>query len=150
MDPLISKLFPGQLGKNLVPTKSNIITTQTQDGVELVYLKDRDMTGTHIAGLARLLDCDGMTVSRAAKTVTEKDAFELEMPTSQGLRTVTFMNEAGVMKVLKVLKSGKHCQSTKDAAETLYDRFAMAGFKLFVMLKVAPDVLAEKSLPRSR
>ena len=46
MDPLISKLFPGQLGKNLVPTKSNIITTQTSDGVELAYLKDRDMTGT--------------------------------------------------------------------------------------------------------
>ena len=147
MDPLISQLFPGQSGKYLVPIKSTITTTQTQDGVELVYLKDRNMAGIHIAGLARLLDCDSMTVSRAARTVTKEDVFELEMPTSQGLRTVTFMNEPGVMQVLKVLRSGKHNQATKDTAEALYDRFAMAGFKLLVMLKVAPEVLAEKMAP---
>ena len=127
------------MADSIVPTQTNL------PGVELIYLSDRDVAGIHYRGLARMLDCDVKTVSRAAETVTLEDVVELEIETPQGLRTVTFLLESGVIQVLKTIRrSSRIKQETRDNAEDLYDRFAMAGFKLYTMLTVAPEALKEK------
>jgi hypothetical protein len=127
------------MGHNIVPTQTNL------PGVELIYLNDRDVAGIHYRGLARLLDCDVKTVSNAAETVNLEDIIELEIQTTQGLRTVKFLLESGVIQVLKkIRRSNRIKKETCENAEDLYDRFATAGFKLYAMLKVAPEALKEK------
>jgi hypothetical protein len=126
---------------------TNLVRNQMADGVELVYLKDWDVAGVHMRGLAKMIGCDVMTVKRAAEGVTQTDLVELEMPTAGGSQGVTFILEKGVIQVLKTLRRSGCAQRTRDAADDLYDKFAMAGFKLYAMYKAAPEELAAKFAP---
>jgi len=127
------------MANSIVPTQTSI------PGVELIYLKERDAAGIHVRGLARMLDCDPKTVQRAVEGVTIEDKVEAEIETGGGIQGVTFILESGVIKVLKeIRRSTRTKKETRDTAEDLYDRFAVAGFKLYAMLKVAPDELKAK------
>lgn len=125
---------------------SNIVPTQTTiPGVDLIYLEDLDKAGINVKGLARMLDCDTKTISRLTEGVTLEDVITLEMPTPGGLQGVTFIFESGVIQILKAIRrSSRIKQETRDNADELYDRFALAGFKLRVMLEVAPEALKAK------
>ena len=123
----------------------SIVPTQTLiPGVELIYLEDRDVAGIHISGLARLLNCHPQTVQNAVETINLEESIEAELFTQQGLRTVNFILESGVIKVLESIMDGRSKKETKDSARDLYRRFAIAGFKLYAMLKVAPETLKAK------
>jgi hypothetical protein len=122
-----------------------IVPTQTPvSGVELIYLEDQDVAGIHIRGLARLLGCDPKAVKRVSETVALESIFEAEIQTTQGVRTVAFILEEGVIQILEAIMDGGHKQETKSAAKDLYRRFARAGFKLYAMLQVAPEKLKQK------
>lgn len=125
---------------------NQIVPTQTAvPGVELIYLEDQDVAGIHVSGLARLLNCDPKTVANATETLNFNDTIETEIHTPQGIRTVKFILESGVIQVLKAIRhSSRIKKETKNNAEDLYDRFAVAGFKLYTMLKVAPEALKAK------
>lgn len=127
------------MAENIVPTQTSV------PGVELIYLKDQDVAGIHGRGLAKLLGCPPMTIQRLVEGVTFEHLLEVEIQTGGGIQGVTFILESGVIQILKAIRrSGRIKQTTKDAAEDLYDRFAVAGFKLYTMLKVAPEALKEK------
>ncbi len=124
---------------------SSLQTTETNvPGVELIYLEDQDVAGIHIRGLARLLGCDQKTVQRLTEGVTPQRLLNVEIQTGGGFQGVTFVLEDGVVEILEKLIDGKHKKETKDSARALYRQFARAGFKLYTMLKVAPDRLKVK------
>ena len=121
---------------------NRIVPTHTHaSGVELIYLEDRDVAGINIRGLARLLECNPEAVYRQVKGVSSDLVFRAEIHTEGGLQGVRFILEEGVVQILEAIMDGKHKQETKDAAKSLYRRFARAGFKLYVMLQVAPSKL---------
>ena len=121
---------------------TNLQHTTTNDGLGLIYLKDSGVAGINLNGLARMLGCEVTTVRNACnQECSKEDTIEVQMPTTSGIQWVYFILESGVMKTLKTIRTGKFKTETKLAAEDLYDRFAMAGFKLYAMLKVAPEVL---------
>ena len=126
---------------------TNLVRTQMADGVELIYLKDWDVAGTSISGLAKMLGCDAKTVSRACTSLTQTETVNAEITTDAGLRSVTFILEKGVIQVLKTIRRSNCAQLTRDAAEDLYDKFAEAGFKLYAMYKAAPEELRAKFAP---
>jgi len=124
---------------------SEIVPTQTLiPGVELIYLEDRDVAGIHIRGLARLLDCHQQTVANAVEGVNLDQVLEVGIDTGSGFQGVKFILESGVIQVLESIMDGKNKKETKDSARDLYRRFAVAGFKLYTMLKVAPEALKAK------
>ncbi|MGL4947084.1 MAG: hypothetical protein ACRC4X_05400 [Cetobacterium sp.] len=105
---------------------NNIVTTSETNipGVELIYLPEIDAAGIHYRGLARLLGCDAMTVQRAAEVVTLEYMLEAQIQTEQGLRTVTFILEEGVIEVLeKIQDSTRIKKETRDIARQLYRQF---------------------------
>jgi hypothetical protein len=114
-------------------------------GVELIYLEDLDVAGIHYSGLARLLGCNPETVQNAAEAVKFEHVFEAEIHTAQGLRTVKFILEQGVIEVLeKIQDSTRIKKETRNAARQIYRQFAKAGFKLYAMLQVAPHKLKQQ------
>ena len=129
--------------------KSNIVRTQVSDRVDLIYLSDLGKAGIHIRGLASMLNCAPMVISRSIEGVSQDNILELEMQTAGGLQGVTFILERGVVQVLKSIRRSNCAQATKDAAEELYDRFAEAGFKLYAMLEVAPEALIPNGYHKS-
>jgi len=129
---------------------TNLQHTTTNDGLGLIYLKDSGVAGINLNGLARMLGCEVTTVRNACnQECSEEDVMEVQMPTSGGVQWVYFILESGLIKTLKTIRTGKFKAETKLAADNLYDRFAMAGFKLYAMLKVAPEVLQSMIPPSS-
>ena len=123
---------------------TNLVRTQVEDNVELFYFKDSGLTGIHLRGLATKLDnCNPATISRVLGTVTQNGVLTLEMPTAQGLRTVTVVLESVLPEVLIAIMRGNYKQSTVDAAEKLLKKFAQFGFKLQAMFQTAPEELAK-------
>lgn len=116
-------------------------TVELNDEFGLMYLKDEGIAGIHVRGLAKLLGCDNSAIRHAMVAAQQCDKIELEIPTAGGLQRCAFILESGLMKVLKYIRRGNFADSTRLAAEDLYDRFAEAGFKLYVMLKVEPEAL---------
>lgn len=124
----------------------SIIPTKTQlPAVELIYLEDIDAAGIHIRGLASLLGCHPQTVQDQLKGVKPGDQLEAQVETVGGVQGVNFVLEQGVIQLLKSIRRNTRIKpETREAAEDLYDRFAIAGFKLYTMLQVAPEVLKAK------
>jgi hypothetical protein len=122
---------------------TNLIHTETVDDLGLIYLKEEGIAGIHARGLAKLLDCDEASIRHAMVAANHCDILEAQIPTAGGIQGAKFILESGVMAILKYIRRGKFADSTKLAAEDLYDRFAEAGFKLYVMLKVEPEALRE-------
>lgn len=118
-------------------------TVELHDDLGLIYLKDEGIAGIHIRGLAKLLGCGSESIRFAMSQggCQAQEVIELEIPTNGGIQGVKFILESGVTKALKYIRRGKFADSTRLAAEDLYDRFAEAGFKLYVMLKVEPEAL---------
>ncbi len=123
------------MANSIVPTQTNV------PGIELVYLEDRDAAGIHFRGLAKIVDCNAQTISDAAKGVKDEDIVELEIQTAGGLQRVKFVLENGVVQILETIIDSRCKKETRDNAKDLYRRFAKAGFKLYTMLQVAPEVL---------
>ena len=129
---------------------TNLQHTTTNDGLGLIYLKDSGVAGINLNGLARMLGCEVTTVRNAcSQECSDHDVIEAQMPTNGGTQGVCFILEPGIIKTLKTIRTGKFKAETKIAADGLYDRFAMAGFKLYAMLKVAPEVLQSMIPPSS-
>lgn len=133
----------------------NIVHTSVDHaGVDLIYLRDRDLGGIHVRGLVRLLSqyakssINPSTVHNAIKAlqgVQEISVFEAEILTEGGLQGVQWILEDDLIEVLDYLRdSKKTSEKTKKAAKALTKSLAKAGFKLYAMLHVAPDVLQEK------
>lgn len=127
---------------------TDLIHSTSDNGLGLIYLKDRGVAGIATKALARLLDCNYVSISGAiARGASQEYVLKTEIPTNGGVQGANFILEAGVIQVLKYIRKGKFKPETKAAAEDLYDRFALAGFKLYTILQVAPEELRSMLTP---
>lgn len=127
---------------------TNLIQTETvdlNDDLGLIYLKEEGIAGINMNKLAQMLGCETTSIRFAISQggCREHEVLAIQIPTAGGTQGAKFIIESGLMKVLKYIRRGKFADSTKLAAEDLYDRFAEAGFKLYAMLKVEPEALRE-------
>ncbi|MGL5061418.1 MAG: hypothetical protein ACRC62_15705 [Microcoleus sp.] len=129
------------MANDIVPIKT---TATNIPGVELVYLEDRDLAGINQKGFARLLGCDNKTAANVFQGVNQDGILELEMQTEGGFQGVKFATEEAVIEALEIVMDGRFKAETKATAREIYRRFAKAGFKLGVMLNVAPEALKTK------
>jgi hypothetical protein len=131
---------------------NNIVETgRYLDDLGLVYIPEIDKSGVHIQGLARLLDCDPRLVQRAKQNCGVGDVLEARIETTTGLKTVAFILENGVIEILEqIIDSPRIKKETRQRAREIFKRFAKAGFRLYVMMQVAPEKLgmSPQSSPR--
>jgi hypothetical protein len=128
---------------------NNIVTANhylEEEG--LIYLEDIKQVGIHLRGLAKLLDCNIGTVQNLVESRQENQILEATLQTRTGEKTVNFILENTVIDVLEAaVMSTRVKPETRQNAMNLYRRFALAGLKLMVMMKVAPEKLGIVTQP---
>jgi hypothetical protein len=114
-----------------------------KDGIDLYWIEESGIAGIHVRGIAKLLECNPKTVASAIEANQQIAPLEAEVLTKQGLRTVTLVTEADLAKILRCIAKSKAKIETRDRADDVLDRLIAAGFKLAVMLELAPAKLVE-------
>lgn len=117
-----------------------------KNGIVLYWVEELGLAGVHINGLALLLQCNPKTAKSAIEAVTQITLFEAEIVTEQGLRTVTLLSETDLATVLRYISRSKCKEETRDRADDVRDKLASAGFKLMVMMELAPSELAARAV----
>jgi hypothetical protein len=115
-----------------------------KDGIVLYWVEELQVAGLHVQGLAKLLQCGADLVSDTIKrleTVGQVVVLQAETVTTQGLRTVGLVTESDLSKVLRSIERSKAKEETRERAGDVRDQLAAAGFKLMVMLELAPQQL---------
>jgi hypothetical protein len=126
--------------------KMNINTiTNPQHYLEehgLIYLREIDKVGIHVRGLANLIDCDHAVIAKLLRGGSFGTTIEAEVKTAGGVQATKFILEDSVINLLETIQDSTRIKAeTRQNAKELYRRFAKAGFKLFGMLRVAPEEL---------
>jgi hypothetical protein len=122
-------------------TKLPRAIARVKDGITLYWVDELGLSGLHQRGLEVLLKCSISTIQNALKGCTGVELLEAEILTPQGLRTVQIIAESDIPRVLRYIARSKSKIETRDRADDIRDRLAAAGFKLAVMLELAPDKL---------
>jgi hypothetical protein len=117
-----------------------------KNGIVLYWVEELGVAGLHINGLASLLQCNPKTAKSAIEAVTQITLFDAEMVTEQGLRTVTLLSETDLATVLRYISRSKCKSETRDRADDVRDKLVAAGFKLMVMMELAPAELAARAV----
>lgn len=132
------------LSARILGTHNAVSLIEKEDGTQLYYSQDTQKTAIGVKGLARLLGCDPKTILNAG--VKLNSFKEHEMYTEQGLRMVKLIMQEDLPKVLTELSTGKKKKETRLAAIKLQESLAEAGFRLMVMLEVAPEQVALEAI----
>ncbi|HEY9700827.1 MAG TPA: hypothetical protein V6C58_00170, partial [Allocoleopsis sp.] len=105
------------------------------------------LTGTSINGLARLVGCNPNTINTV--TIKLNITKNAEALTTQGLRTVNLIEESDIPAILEAIATGKRTsQKNKDSARKIQAKFVQAGFRLMVLLEVAPEQIAAHAIDK--
>jgi hypothetical protein len=130
-------LFPGKI----------ILRHIVKDGLDLYLDAQSGLTGTSINGLARLLGCNPKTVHSVAITLNATK--EAEAYTQGGLQGVTLIDEIDIPKILDAIANGKRTsEKNKEAARKVTSNLVRAGFRLMVLLEVAPEQIAAVAIDK--
>ena len=100
-------------------------------------------------GMAVLLECNVGTIQNALKQCKGITLLEAEMLTEGGVQAVSILKESDIATVLRYIARSKAKIETRDRADDIRDRLAIAGFKLAVMLELAPEKLVPKIAAKS-
>jgi hypothetical protein len=95
-------------------------------------------------GIARMLGCHPQTVSKQA--VNFRLGKELEMYTSQGIRMVNLVMEDELNDLFVAILKSRVKQETKDNILRIQGKYVQAGFRLQVLLEIAPEVVAKEAI----
>lgn len=127
---------------------SIVETSRYLEDIGLIYIPGIDKTGIHIAGLSRLLNCHPQTIKNLLESRQVNQVLEAETQTATGLKTIKFILEDGVIEVLEAITLAPKVKiETKQQAMALYRKLALAGFKLYAMMQVAPERLGMSAAP---
>lgn len=113
-----------------------------KDGIVMYWLDELQEGGLHINGIARLLGCDSKSVSQYMSAVVGLTTIEAEIVTEKGLRAVVLILGEEFQKLLRHIARSRANASLRDRADDIRDKLAASGFKLAVMLELAPQRLA--------
>lgn len=113
------------------------------EGWEFYYSTHTQIAAMNIRGVARMLKCNAKTIYSILRSVTFSNVKVVQVPTMKGIRTVTLILEQDLPKLLNhIIDSTRIKNTTRVNAKLVRDSFTEAGFKLMVMLNVAPEVVA--------
>lgn len=134
----------------ILGTHKGISLVRKEDGSEFYYSTKSCKTAISIRGLARLVGCDAKTVHNAIKSLETRCEVNwlktAEMYTPQGVQGVKLILEEGLPEVLEELTQGRKTAKTKEAAANILKKLAHAGFRLMVLMEVAPEVVAKEAI----
>jgi hypothetical protein len=100
-----------------------------------------NLSGLHLKGLSRLLEYDPGNLSKFLKGVEQIDVVSAETETVGGLQGVYFYSESDIVVILEAIIFSKIKVEVRKRASDILKRLAAAGFKLAVMLELAPEKL---------
>ncbi len=128
----------------ILGTHKGINLVRKEDGNEFYYSTRTKKTAISIRGFARLVDASPTTINRIA--VTLDLGKEHQMYTPQGIQGVTLLMEEDLPKVFEAIAGSKMKKETKANAAKTSAKFIQAGFRLMVMLEVAPEEVAKEAI----
>jgi len=117
-----------------------------KDGVVLYWVEELGVAGLHQRGLASLLGHDPGSLGKLVKGVEGLNFLKAEIITEHGLRSVDLILESDLSEVLVEIVSSKTKHETRDRAKDILKKLAAAGFKLMVMMELAPAELAARAV----
>lgn len=135
----------------ILGTHNGINLIRKEDGSEFYYSTKTKKTAIGIKGLSRLLGVHAQTISNAYDALLSGQVISLlepEMYTSKGIQVVKLIREEDLPKILTELSTGRKGKKTKEAAIKMQETFSQAGFRLLVMLEVAPEEVAKEAIDR--
>lgn len=97
----------------------------------------------HVRGIAKLLECEARTVSNQIEGCVEISVLEAETVTEGGLQGVYLVLGEDLATLLEQIIFSSVAEPTRRMASALLKKLAAAGFKLAVMLELAPQKLLE-------
>lgn len=118
-----------------------------KDGIVLYWVQELGVAGIHVRGVMQLLESETATVHNVIASLQgdrQITILEAEIVTPGGLQGVQLVTETDLPKVLRKIERSKAKEETRDRAGDIRDRLAAAGFKLMVMLELAPRQLKEQ------
>jgi hypothetical protein len=117
-----------------------------EDGHEFYYSTKTGKTAIGVKGLARLLSCNTQSISNLGVKlgVTKQH----EMYTQQGIQGVNLIMEDDIARVFEYIAKSRMKKETKDRAAQVAAKFLQAGFRLMVMMEVAPEQVAKEAISR--
>jgi hypothetical protein len=116
-----------------------------KDGIVLYWCEELQIAGLHVKSLMKMLQVENSFVSdtvtglEGARRITR---LEVEIVTPGGLQRGTLITESDLPVVLRKIERSRAKEVVRDLAGDLRDKLAAAGFKLLVMLELAPQQLA--------
>lgn len=116
------------------------------DGVDFYYSTKTGKTAMSMKGIARMLECDYTGIRKQSKYLgIEKQA---ELLTSRGIRKVYFVVEDDIAELLEAVVNSRMKKETKKKAAEVSKKYIQAGFRLQVLLNVAPQQIAKEAIDR--
>ena len=116
------------------------------DGVDFYYNPKTKSTAMSLRGIARMLRCQHNTISKLAGKLNLKK--EAELLTRKGLKWVSLVTEDNIADLLEAIAKSRMKKETRNRATEILKKYARAGFKLQVMLEVAPEEVAKEAIRR--
>ncbi|MGV2830589.1 hypothetical protein [Myxosarcina sp. GI1(2024)] len=133
----------------ILGSHNGIHLIRKEDGAEFYYSTHTDKTALTYNSLSRFLGCSASTVSRLCNKLSSSGAISIkkaEMYTEYGLKTVALIVEDDLPKILSSLATGRANKKTKQTAIALQEKLAQAGFRLMVLMEVAPELVAKEAI----
>ena len=132
---------------------NGIQLVSNEDAINFYYSVEHKRAAMNSNGLSKVLDCDVKTVNRVVnrliKAGDSKYFIKREVYTPYGIKLVTLIVDKGLALVLDDIRDNKRIkQSTRDNAAELNRQLVEAGFRLAVMLRVAPEQVAREAMHR--
>jgi hypothetical protein len=120
-----------------------------KDGVVMYWVEELGDGGLSIRGVARLLGCDDSVVRNALKGAEGIDSFRAEIITDGGLQCADLLLSKDFSELMERIIFSRCKEETRRKASALNKKLAAAGFKLAVMLELAPEKLASLAQQQS-
>ncbi len=133
---------------SIVPTNRNELPraiAKEKNGIVLYWIEELGIAGIHQRGIARMLNCASESIASAIEAVNFTQFIEAEIVTPGGVQGVNLISETDLAKLLRHIARSKAKPETRDRALDSLEKLAAAGFKLMVMLELAPTELVARA-----
>ena len=119
---------------------------ETEKGYHVYFSEKSGKTGINPKSLARILGCDVKTIMNAGVKLTVLK--EYQMYTQQGIQGVKIILDKDIPSVLEYLTKGRHGKKTKASAAKLLKDYAEKGFRLDLLLEIAPEEVVNQVIDK--
>lgn len=117
-----------------------------KDGVVLYWIEELGIAGIHVRGLATLLGQDPGNLNKFIKGAYQSTFLEAEVITAGGLQGVYLISDSELADILVEITASRMDKAVRDRAKSILKKFTAAGFKLMVMMQLAPAELAARAV----